>query len=332
MRSIRNFAGIVMSTTPITIDKVNYTVIGGRREPELRREPPLISVVLLNRAGRVFKADTLSILRKLNVHEVLSIESSGAGWDVESLVSRFPEVRFIKIHRDDVTEGEKINIGIEESRASLALVLYDDMSLASGGISSRLMERITSSRAVCTVPLLQTRKQSTVPTIMSPAFLKNSLKIVQLPPAVDGMDSLFPFDYCGIYDRELFSQLGGYDERITGRWWQKLDFGFRAHMWGEKICCSTALRVKYLDDIPAESLTPDSSYRFFHLKNLSVRFNGDTGSLPSSRFFSYHVRSGESFFTSLKEFKEARRWVEQNKYRFRMDAKSITEIWEAPEH
>ena len=321
-----------MNTTPITIDKVNYTVIGGRREPELRRQPPLLSVILLNRAGRVFKADTLSILRKLNVHEVVSIEGNGAGWDVEPLSVRFPEVRFIKIHKDDITEGEKINIGMEESRAALVLVLYDDMNLASGGISGRLMERISGNRAVCTVPLIQSKKQSTVPTIMSPAFMKNTLKIVQLPPSVDGMDSLFPFDYCGIYDRELFTQLGGYDERIKGRWWQKLDFGFRAHMWGEKILCSTALRIKYLDEIPEESITPDHSYRFFYLKNLTVRFNGDTGSIPAGRFPAYHIKSGESLFTSLREFREARGWVEKNKYRFRMDAKSITEIWEAPEH
>jgi len=321
-----------MNTTPITIDKVNYTVVGGKREPELRRKPPLISIILLSRAGRVFKAEALTTLSRLNVYEIISIEGGGAGWDVESLSVRFPEIRFIKIHKDKITEGEKINIGMEESQASFVLVLYDDMSVASGGISQRLLERITASPAVCTVPLVQSRKQSTVPTIMSPAFMKNALKIVQLPPAVDGMDSLFPFDFCGIYNRELFTQLGGYDKRITGRWWQKLDFGFRTHMWGEKIQCSTALRIKYLDEIPEESITPDHSYRFFYLKNLTVRFNGDTGSIPAGRYPAYHVQSGESFFTSLKEFREARKWVEDNKYRFRMDAKSITEIWEAPEH
>ncbi|MBI9108327.1 MAG: hypothetical protein JEZ04_16390 [Spirochaetales bacterium] len=321
-----------MNTTPITIDKVNYTVVGGKREPSLRRHSPLISIVLLSRAGRVFKAEALSVLSKLNVYEIISIEGEGAGWDVEALSVRFSEIRFVRIHKKNITEGEKINIGIEESQARFILVLYDDMSVASGGISERLLERITGSEAVCTVPLIQSRKQSTVPTIMSPAFMRNTLKIVQLPPAVDGMDSLFPFDFCGIYNRELFTQLGGFDKRITGKWWQKLDFGFRAHMWGEKIQCSTSFRIKYLDEIPEESITPDQSYRFFYLKNLTVRFDGDTGSIPAGRFPAYHLKSGESFFTSLKEFREAREWVENNKYRFRMEARSITEIWEAPEH
>lgn len=321
-----------MNITPIIIDKVNYTVVGGKREPEVRRHPPLISIILLSRAGRVFKTEALSILSRLNVYEIISIEGGGTGWDVEALSVKFPEIRFIRIHRKDITEGEKINIGMEESRARFVLVLYDDMSVASGGISERLLERITESGAVCTVPLIQSRKQSTVPTIMSPAFMRNNLKIVQLPPAVDGMDSLFPFDYCGIYNRELFTQSGGFDVRITGRWWQKLDFGFRAYMWGEKIQCSTSFRIKYLDEIPEESITPDQSYRFFYLKNLTVRFSGDTGCIPKSRFLSYHLKSGESFFTSLKEFREARDWVNNNKYRFRMDARSITEIWEAPEH
>lgn len=319
-----------MNITPTTIDKVDYTVIGGRREPELRKQTPLISIVLLNRAGRVFKSESLTLLSKLNVYEIISIEGGGAGWDVEALSVRFPAVRFIRIH-NQTTEGEKINIGMEEAGSRYVLVLYDDMTVAAGILSDRLLEQVSLSECLCSVPLIQSRKQSTVPTIMSPAFMKKALKIVQLPPSVDGMDSLFPFDYCGIYDRDLFRKTGGYDGRITGKWWQKLDFGFRAHMWGEKIQCKTSLRVKYLDDIPEESITADDSYRFFYLKNLTVRFDGDYGLIPKGRFPSYHLKSGEGFFTARKEFREACDWVEQNKYRFKMDARSITEIWEAPE-
>lgn len=331
MRSIPVYAGIVMSITPITINKVDYTVIGGKREPELRRSPPLLSIVLLNRAGRVFKSETLTVLGKLNVHEIISIEGGGAGYDVESMSVRFPAVRFIRIH-NQTTEGEKINIGIGEAGSRYVLVVYDDMNTAAGGLSDKLLEQVMLSSSLCTVPLIQSRRQSTVPSIMSPAFMRNSLKIVQLPPSVDGMDSLFPFDYSGIYDKDLFTRLGGYDGRITGKWWQKMDFGFRAHMWGEKIQCKTSLRVKYLDDIPEESITPDGSYRFFYLKNLTVRFDGDSGTIPKSRFLSYHLKSGEGFFTALKEFREAREWVENNKYRFKMEARSIAEIWEAPDN
>ena len=320
-----------MNTTPITIDKVDYTVIGGRREPELLKRQPLISIVLLNRAGRVFKSETLAILGKLNVYEIISIEGGGAGYDVESMSVRFPAVRFIRIHKQ-ITEGEKINIGIEEAGSRYVLVMYDDMNAAAGVLSDRLLEQISLADCLCCVPLIQSRKQSTVPSIMSPAFLKNSLKIVQLPPSVDGMNSLFPFDYCGVYDKELFRKLGGYDGRISGKWWQKMDFGFRAYMWGESIQCKTSLRLKYLDEIPEESITPDKSYRFFYLKNLIVRFDGDYGLIPRGRFASYHIKSGEGFFTALKEFREAREWVEENKFRFRMDARSITEIWEAPEN
>lgn len=320
-----------MSTIHTTTDKVDYTVIGGKREPSLRRDAPLVSIVLLNRAGRVFKSDTLSVFTKLNVYEILSVEGGGPGYDVEALSQRFPAVKFIRIH-NRVTEGEKINIAIGEAESKFVFVLYDDMTTASGGISDRLMEQVVSSGVLCAVPLIQSRIQSTVPSIMSPAFLKKSLKIVQLPPSVDGMDSLFPFDYSGIYNKELFIQLGGFDNRISSKWWQKLDFGFRAHMWGEKIQCKTSFRVKYLDDIPEETTTHDKSYRFFYLKNLIIRFEGDYGNIPSRRFLSYYLRSGEGLFTALKEFREARDWVDKNRYRFRMDAKSITEIWEAPDN
>ncbi|MDC7126523.1 MAG: hypothetical protein PQJ46_13210 [Spirochaetales bacterium] len=318
-----------MNTIPTTTDKVDYTVVGGRKEPSLRKNPPLMSIVLLNRAGRVFKVETLNILGKLNVHEIISIEGGGPGYDVEALSMRFPDVKFIKIH-NKITEGGKINIGMAEAESRFVFVIYDDMTISAGGFSEKLLEQIVSGSSLCSVPLINSRKQTVVPTIMSPAFMKNSLKIVKLPPTHDSMESLFPFDFCGIYDKDLFVKLGGFDERITTKWWQKMDFGFRAHMWGEHIQCRNLLRVKYLDDIPEESITPDESYRFFFLKNLMVRFEGDQGCLPRGRFSSYYFKSGEGFFQARKEFLEAKAWIEEHKYRFRMDARSITEIWEAP--
>ncbi len=320
-----------MNTTPSIIEKVNYTVVGGRKDPTIRKGPSFISIVLLSRGGRVFRNEILTSLVKLNVYEIITIEGEGSGYDVESLSVKFPEIKFVTL-RNITTEGEKINIGIEEASSKYVLVMYDDMALPAGGLSERLIERIADAGCLCTVPLLQSRKQLTVPTIISPAFMKKKLKIVHLPPSVDGMDSLFPFDYCGIYDRDRFIQLGGYDSRIAGMYWQKLDFGFRAYMWGEKIHCSTSFRIKYLDEIPQESITPDRSYRFFYLKNLTVRFTGDSGQIPAGRFLPYHFKSSEGFFTSLREFREARDWVYKNRYRFRMEAGSITEIWEAPEN
>lgn len=118
---------------------------------------------------------------------------------------------------------------------------------------------------------------------------------------------------------------------MTRHHWQKLDFGFRSFMWGEKIICDTSFRFAYRNEIPAEDTTPESSYKLFFLKNLCVRFQGDMGVLPYSRFLSYLFKSGGTFLQALEEFKMVRAWVWKNRYRYQQDARSVTELWEIPE-
>jgi hypothetical protein len=147
-------------------------------------------------------------------------------------------------------------------------------------------------------------------------------------PQQPDVKSLFPFDYCGVYNRTRFLNSGGFDHQLTNPYWQKVDFGFRSHMWDESIRCDTSFRVRYLTEQSPEDTTPDESYKLFFLKNLSVRFGGDAGSLPKGRFFSYYLRSGSGLISAVREFKEVRRWVHENRYRFVRDARSVTELWE----
>ncbi|MEW5815807.1 MAG: hypothetical protein AB1798_10500, partial [Spirochaetota bacterium] len=105
--------------------------------------------------------------------------------------------------------------------------------------------------------------------------------------------------------------------------------GFRGHMWGEKIVCNLAFRLTYTADIPAEDTTPDESYKIFYLKNLSIRFNNDAGVLPVSRFVPYLFRAGGLIFDTIREFREVRKWVKLNRFRFKLDARSVTELWES---
>jgi len=120
-----------------------------------------------------------------------------------------------------------------------------------------------------------------------------------------------------------------YDPEILNPYWQKLDFGFRAHMWGEQLLCSTSLRIRYLGEHEAEDTTPDESYGRFYLKNLAVRFDSDAGSLPLSRFLSYAGKRGGSPIARIKEFREASEWVKTHRFRFCRDARSVTELWES---
>jgi hypothetical protein len=162
-------------------------------------------------------------------------------------------------------------------------------------------------------------------------MVKGSLKVLPWKPAQEGMRSLYPFDYCGLYSRRRFLQLGGYDLWMTNPYWQKMDFGFRAGLWGETIAWHPRLQFAYTGEPEGEDSTPDSSYKLFFLKNMAVRFTGDSGLLPLSRLPRYALRSGSGLLDALKEFREVRAWVHENRFRFQGDVPSLLGRWEMPE-
>jgi len=320
-----------MSTIPSTSKRLSvpYTVVGGGRSGRARRFPTPLTLLLLNRGGRFFKHAFFEELTRLGAEEIISIEGPTASYEIENLSRDFPTIKFMVLH-EPTSRGEQINMGVEEAKGELVFVIWNDMKLSSSSISARIVERIRESDCLCTVPLVQNARLETVPTIMAPAFYNKLLKVLALQPSSDGIMSLFPFDYCGIYNKERFILVGGYDSSLATPYWQKMDFGFRSYMWGEKIHCSTALHVSYSGELPSEDSTPDEGYKMFFLKNLSVRFTGDSGILPRSRFFPYILRTGGAM-SALKAFRRARAWVETNRFRFKQDARSVTDLWEVPE-
>ncbi len=321
-----------MSTIPSTFRqlRVPYTVVAGNRQERTPGETRRLSLVLLNRGGRFNRVVVFHELERMGFDEIISIEGPAVSYEVESLSRRFSSVRFLLLH-DQATRGEQVNLGIEEATGRSVFVLWNDMRIGPLAVLSRLLERMEQQKILCISPLLQNARSETVPSVMVPAFYRNLLRMVPLQPVKDGAPTLFPFDYCGIYQKELFSLVGGYDFGLRNPYWQKMDFGFRSHMWGERIISSTALRLSYEGDIPSEDTTPDASYKMFHLKNLAVRFSGDQGILPNSRFLPYLSRSGSGPFIAYREFRDVKRWVALNRYRFRQDARSVTELWEAPD-
>jgi hypothetical protein len=107
-----------------------------------------------------------------------------------------------------------------------------------------------------------------------------------------------------------------------------MDFGFRAHLWGEEILSTQLIRISYDGEIPPEDSTTEKSYRQFYLKNLAPIFRGDSAFLPLRRFPGYYWNTKGDPFAVWKEFSEARRWVKDNCFRFKSDARSITELWD----
>ena len=329
---IPEYAGSVMNTIPTTSKRprIPYTVVSGGSRVKQNKNPGKISLLILNQGNSLYKLDLLNDVESLGFNEIISIENPGVSYDIENISRKIPSVKFLLL-QESCNTGEQINIGIKEAGSDFVFVIWNNMKLASNSLSIRLADYLYGEEPLCTVPVLKNMDNNMIPSISVPAFQKNSLKVIFAFPKRKGVRTLFPFDYTGIYCREKFLYCGGYDFSIKNSYWQKMDFGMRINLWGEQIVCFTALQTSYIGDSLADDNSIDRYYRIFYLKNLAVRFNGDSGYLPKSRLLKYMFRSGEGFFHAKKNFEEAARWVELNKFRFNYDCRSLTELWKDPD-
>lgn len=308
--------------------KINMTVLGGTEAvPNVKMN---VSVVLINSNGSHFRIQTLENLMKCGFASIISLEPDPNNYNIEEFVSRFPSVRFI-VPLDKVTDGDLINIGIGESRADYVLVIRDNLKITPSILTPNLAENIigSSGDSYCIVPRLVTSDQQGLPIRFIPFAEKAKLRVETAAAVSDGIPTLYPFNYIGLYNRKKFMQLGGFDYTITSSYWQNLDMAFRSWIWGEKTIVSTAFQIAYSQDIPVEDRTPDLSQIRFYLKNLIPRFKSDHGVVPFSSFFIYVIHSPCSFFETRRQFLEVRRWVLKNQYRFRTDALELIKNWNA---
>ncbi|HOJ98619.1 MAG TPA: hypothetical protein PLW34_03560 [Termitinemataceae bacterium] len=326
-----------MSTIPTTFndEPPPYTVLGGQEILERTG----VSAVLLQRGGRYIRRLLFQELQEAGFEQVVLLENSRASPELEELLHRFLFVRCILPQRE-LTLGEQINLAAREVKTPLFFVLWSDVHFSQNGGALRIAERWAHHYLVprgegeagqgplCLVPLVQNNRYEIIPTVMAPTFYKGRIHTIPVVPKKEGVPSLFPFDGIGVYNRDTFVSLGGYDGTIQNPYWQLMDFGFRAHLWGERILATQTIRIHYDQDPPTVHTTAQDSYLRFYLKNIAPQFRSDHAHLPYSRLFEFLVKSGKSLREGWELFREVRRWVSQYRYRFTMDARLLIKSWE----
>ena len=314
----------------------SYTAVGGKE----RKASTGLSAVILNRGGRFPRYTFYEELEKVGFDYVLSMENSSESmssrYDLESLSVNFPFVRFI-LPQESLSPGEEINLAASEIPSPLFLVLWNDLKILRCGGAERMAERLLSERAenkniykrLCTAPLIQDGSFETLPTLIAPALVpekkeRNTIKTIPFIPRKEGLPTLYPFDGVGIYDRERFIRLNGFDPFIKNFYWQLMDFGFRSSLWGEEIAVTQLIKLSYEGSVPLEDSTAGEGYLRFFLKNMIPIFRGDYAHVPFGRFPGYLKKRGD-LFAAYKEFSAARDWVKINRYRFISDARTVAE-------
>jgi hypothetical protein len=322
-----------MSTTRSTSDRgprpqaerPPYTVVGGPRWDRIRKYPYGITFLVLARGDRLFRAALLADLCARGIGETVWAEPVPASPDVEQLTRDFPDVRFLLLP-PGCTPGEMVNIGMAEARAPLVFCFWSDQRPSA--FPPAAVAAVESMGAACVLPAARNARREAIPTWQSPGGRQRRVVPKFRPAREDGEKCLFPFDYCGVYGREKFLQLGGFETAILNPYWQKLDFGFRAWLWGEKILGTTRMAVTYAGTPPADDTTPDEGYKLFHLRNVAVRIHRQAGALPLWQLPEFMLRSDNGPLYAVKEFAAARAWVRTHRFRFRRDPRDMIERWE----
>ncbi len=291
-------------------------------------EPEGFSILLLPRGGKPFRKELLGELGKLNCREIISVENGDSSVKPDGVSPAGAGDHILRI-KGGVTPGDIINIGIKEASGKFVFVLWSDMILHSGKVSSRVFEKIDERNNFCTVPVF-TEEEKILPTCSAP--VRNGLRDVDVifHNDTEGCHTLFPADYCGIYHREKFISLGGFDSKISNPYWQLMDLGFRVALWGDTIPFQEALKISYQGESPALDITTDRDYGHFFMKTMAIVVKHGHGRLPGYRLFSLLAKSRGNGVETYREFCQIRTWVRQNRNRFKRDVHSLLKNWNCP--
>lgn len=315
-----------MNTIPITFNEkqINRTVIGGKENTSPSAIP--VTCLVLMRSGNHYRSRVFENIDKLNFKEVITIEKNGTSNFSEQLSRQFPCIKMLSTD-EDVTTGEMLNIGMDEASNDYVLVVHDDLCTENFSFSTAIAEKLMELNQFCVVPRLTLNGIQAIPVNFIPGVNHSVLEITSLLNNTNGTPTLYPFDHIGFYSKEKYMLLGGADYTITSAYWQNVDLAFRAWLWGERITISSLFQFTYNCDVPGEERTPDYSYLRFYLKNLLPVFDFDHAYIPGSSFFTFRLRSSLSMAETIRQFKNARKWTEENKYRFKCDASLLIENW-----
>lgn len=303
---------------------ISRTVLGGKRNSAKAKMN--VSVILLNSGGTHLRAQNLENLQNCGFKNIISMETNSENYNLEDLVNQFPNVKFI-IPQEKVTDGDLINIGMSETDADYVLVLRDTVQISTFVLSSNIAAKLIEKNNFCYVPRMTLDKTQTISIDFVPTVENGVFKVASTTTVFDGRDTLYPLGFIGLFNRQKFIQLGGYDYTIESPYWQNLDLSLRAWLWGEKITVASGITISFIGNVPVEDTTSTLSQFRFYLKNLAPVFNLDHGELPKSAIFRTMRRTCCGFVETLKQFKDAQEWVEKNKYRFRKDAAELITSW-----
>lgn len=172
---------------------------------------------------------------------------------IPELRKRFPSVTFI-VYAGPVSFGTMANAMANECYTTFFYLMRSDTRCLTFDADAAITLLHRSDKPAAVTPRLLNRQDEPIPVIQVPLLRNGLIDPVSFLPGTSLQPTLYPFFGVGIYERALFQRLRGFDEQVGGIYWQTLDFGLRAWLYGYPIfhlpslCCKFTHRQFIIED------------------------------------------------------------------------------------
>jgi hypothetical protein len=248
-----------------------YTVLRARTQtgPGI----PGIAVVMIHRKGAFTLRQGLKKLEPYELFEcAVILMAEDAPDPPEDLLQLYPWVHFI-ICTDGGRSGtgSLLNAAAGELASDYLFVFWDDMTVIAGP-DPRLLRWLEVHKPLCAAPVL-TADSEILPVLHVPVETGAVMTVWTFRPLHDRTPDLFPFDFCGVYDRTALQRLGGFCSEFSGSYWQLADFGMRAWMGRWQILSCNGIVIAYDGDVHCPDTSENEDYALFLTRNTSFTCN-----------------------------------------------------------
>lgn len=206
-----------------------------------------------------------------NFNYCLHVMTQSDRFTQEVMQSQFPDVTFI-VFQKAPSLAERINALADVCMTTYFIVTRSDTSFMSfdwSPLEAKLKEE-PHPAVIC--PWMFNKGNEKIPTLRAPRMNGKEVDPLSFMPNSECDATLYPFLGMGIYDRALFQRLRGYDNEITGAYWQALDFGVRCWLYGYPTYTMPYMSVLfYAKQFLIEDRSEQDGVDRFYTKNLTVR-------------------------------------------------------------
>jgi hypothetical protein len=199
------------------------------------------------------------------------VVSQSERFPIDEMQTRYPDVTFIVFPKAP-SLAERVNALADVCMTTYFLTMRSDTNLMS--FDWKPMEAMLKQEdhPALISPWIFNKSNEVIPILRAPHMNGKEVDPLSFMPSKECHPNLYPFLGIGLYDRALFQRLRGYDESISGAYWQTLDFGVRCWLYGYPVYTMSEMAVLfYSKQFLIEDRSEQQGFERFYSKALSVR-------------------------------------------------------------